>query len=248
MNSVGKLLRRASELADPALWRNVKRAAIAYRHAPTFTCPCCGYVGKFDSSGTVMNRPNAQCRQCGSLERHRVLALAVNEGFVSFAGKKVLHFAPEKIIRSMVEKARPASYVTADIVPGVGDLVLNIEKLELEDGSFDRVICSHVLEHVNDTLALPELLRILAPGGQAILMVPLVDGWDGSYEDPSITTKADRHKHFGQGDHIRYYGGDFAARVKAAGFALDRFTPDGRACAEYGLVRGEAVFRASRPD
>jgi SAM-dependent methyltransferase len=47
------------------------------------------------------------------------------------------------------------------------------EKLDMPDGSFDRVESFHVLEHVNDfPAALSEMARVLKPGGYLIAEVP----------------------------------------------------------------------------
>jgi predicted SAM-dependent methyltransferase len=90
-------------------------------------------------------------------------------------------------------------------------------------GSVDMFLCSHVLEHVpNDRQAVRELFRILRPGGWGILMVPLHVALTETYENPAITSDAERWKHFGQNDHLRVYAKpDFFAKVKEAGFALD---------------------------
>jgi ubiquinone/menaquinone biosynthesis C-methylase UbiE len=53
------------------------------------------------------------------------------------------------------------------------DVVSDIEKIPLEDESFDVVLCSEVLEHVPEpTHALDEFVRLLRPGGQLILTAP----------------------------------------------------------------------------
>jgi SAM-dependent methyltransferase len=47
------------------------------------------------------------------------------------------------------------------------------EKLPLNDKSFDKVLCSEVLEHIKeDTAALKEISRILKPGGTLVMSVP----------------------------------------------------------------------------
>ena len=48
-------------------------------------------------------------------------------------------------------------------------------------------------------------------------MVPIVEGWASTYENPSIVSEQERHIHFGQFDHVRYYGADI--RDRAAGQA-----------------------------
>jgi SAM-dependent methyltransferase len=50
----------------------------------------------------------------------------------------------------------------------------DVERLPFEDGSFDKALCSHVLEHVlDDRAVLSEIYRVLREGGRAILAVPL---------------------------------------------------------------------------
>jgi 2-polyprenyl-3-methyl-5-hydroxy-6-metoxy-1,4-benzoquinol methylase len=49
----------------------------------------------------------------------------------------------------------------------------NIANLPFADGFFDVVICSEVLEHIdNDKKAVAELLRVLKPGGDLVVSVP----------------------------------------------------------------------------
>ncbi|MET4322935.1 hypothetical protein ABIC02_006724 [Bradyrhizobium sp. RT5a] len=44
-----------------------------------------------------------------------------------------------------------------------------------------KVLCSHVLEHVD-----AEMHRILAANGVALLMTPIIEGWPDTYENPAI--------------------------------------------------------------
>lgn len=53
---------------------------------------------------------------------------------------------------------------------------MSAEKLHFPDGSFDKVICSEVIEHILDPrAALSEIERILAPGGKAAVSIPNED-------------------------------------------------------------------------
>jgi len=203
-------------------------------------CPICGYVGRFRAFG-YPPRYNAQCRRCGSLERHRLFYLALGRLHLLSGSGKVLHFAPEACFTKKIEQSC-ATYWTADYQPGRASMVLNIEKIDLPDNSVDVVIANHVLEHVDDRTALREIHRILTDHGRLITSVPIIEGWRKTYEDPSITSAADRELHFGQSDHIRYYGHDFRERVVSAGFSLDEFTCDGADVVKYGLYRGDYIF------
>ncbi len=219
------------------------RAVAVHGKTPSSECPCCGYRGRFESFGPE-NRPAARCPNCASLQRHRLLALAVRDHAVEFAGQDVLHFAPEPIMARIIQKAAPKSYRTADITPGRADEVLNLEKIAKPDASFDRIVASHVLEHVDDALAMAELYRILRPGGALIAMVPLIEGWAATYEDDRIRSDRDRADHFGQYDHVRFYGADFRDRLMSHGFKVREFTALGREAVDYALLRGEKVFIA----
>src|SRR5690606_22633231 len=113
--------------------------------------------------------------------------------------------------------------------------------------SFDRVVCNHVLEHVDDRKALAEIFRVLRPGGIALLSTPLIEAWATSYEDDSIQDPDMRVLHFGQDDHLRYFGRDVRDRIASAGFALEDFVATEPDVATYGLLRGECIFMATKP-
>jgi SAM-dependent methyltransferase len=170
------------------------------------------------------NRPNAICPGCGSHERHRALWLFLQErtGVLS-EPLVVLHFSPEYALERRFRELPHLSYVSADIDPQRADLQLDITAMALADESFDIVICSHVLEHVDDDrAAMRELRRVLKPDGLAIVMVPVDRTRAETYEDPSITAPADRLREFWQEDHLRLYGRDLADRLRGEGLACEQ--------------------------
>jgi len=66
--------------------------------------------------------------------------------------------------------ANAAEYVGVDVVDGpTTDLVGPVEALPVEDASFDIVLCTQVLEHVDDPAgAVRELHRVTKPGGRVL--------------------------------------------------------------------------------
>jgi len=56
--------------------------------------------------------------------------------------------------------------------PNVSYKVMNVENLEFQDNSFDCVYGSSVLHHLNLAKALPEMLRVLKPGGTFVFTEP----------------------------------------------------------------------------
>lgn len=211
-------------------------------------CNLCEFYGKFDRFGRPP-RLDAECPKCKSLERHRLLNLVLEKDLlprkIDAANDKVLHFAPEHVFKKKFRDSYN-SYKTADLF-AYADLKLNLEEIDLPDESIDIIIANHVLEHVDDKKAGSELYRILAPKGILICMVPIVEGWSESYENPEIKSASDRWLHFGQYDHVRFYGSDFRERILAAGFeSLTELTAEGQDVMTYGLMRGEKVFVFSK--
>ena len=193
-------------------------------------------------------RWDSRCAKCGSRERHRLLWLWVTEGGGHrLAGRRILHFAPEKALRRAL--SQNPRYETADLrQPGVTHHV-DITRLPMSDGTYDAVIVNHVLEHVDDDRgAIRELFRVLRPGGIALMTVPLNPTRDSTYEDLAIIGPAQRHAHFNAPDHRRYYGLDFADRVAEAGFKVETYRVPPPVEVRYGLLPMEWLYIATRPD
>jgi SAM-dependent methyltransferase len=139
--------------------------------------------------------------------------------------RDVLHFAPEPQISKQL-RTLARTYATADFNRSDVDLNLDITNMNnVPRESYDLVIACDVLEHVDDRAALKELHRILRPHATAIFTVPQKDHARATYEDETITTPEGREKAFGQTDHLRIYGDDFADRVTAAGFQVKSVNP-----------------------
>ncbi|MBV6405747.1 MAG: methyltransferase domain-containing protein [Flavobacteriales bacterium] len=188
-------------------------------------CPLCGQGAvAFLPSGDPP-RPHALCPFCGSLERTRMMALALHQRGLPRAGQHVLHVAPDRSLRERIRATPGITYTAGDKKePGYtyppGTMDLDVTALPFPADRFDLVICSHVLEHVpDDRTAMRELFRVLRPGGLAILLVPM-SARPTTDEDPAVTDPQERRRRFGQHDHVRLYGRDYPDRLRAAGFTV----------------------------
>lgn len=209
-------------------------------------CPICGYHGVFISVGSPPRR-DARCPSCGSRERHRLVHLWVTEGGGDrLAGKRILHFAPEKVVQRQMRGNK--LYETADLYESGVTHRVDIAHTALADASYDVVIAHHVLEHIpDDRAAMREMFRLLKPGGIAVLSTPINASRRETYENPSITDPALRTLHFSAPDHKRYYGLDFADRLTDAGFAVETFRMPPELEPHYGLLRAEWLYIAHKP-
>lgn len=188
-------------------------------------CPLCGIRYSKFGRGGVEKRDDAQCMNCGSLERHRFLWLYLQQEMKINEQRNlnVLHFAPEKYLENKL-RAISNNYITADIEGDDVDIKVDITNTPFEKETFDLILCSHVLEHVNDDRkALKELLRILKSDGRALIIIPVER--EKTFEDTSVTDPDERLRIFGQKDHVRFYGKDFIERLKETGFKVNSFLP-----------------------
>lgn len=149
-------------------------------------------------------------------------------------------------------------YVTGDLDPSpIADHRLDITSIPFPDESFDWVLCSHVLEHVpRDDLAFAEIRRVLKPDGLALLQHPIDDRREMTFKTPEpVTDPKVREELFGQSDHVRIYGRDFADRARQAGLAVEEIRyvetlPDDTV-ARYRLrdpseMRSQDIYRCTR--
>jgi Methyltransferase domain len=184
-------------------------------------CPVCqSRFKKFMPYGRINPRPNALCPNCLSLERHRLIWLYLQTETDFFkAPLSVLHIAPEVCFIKRFEKQHGERYITMDIESPLAKIKADIHQMPFADNTFDAVLCNHVLEHVADDIeAMREIKRVLKPGGWAILQVPFFAPVpEVTFEDNTITDKREREKIFGQDDHVRKYGLDYAKRISASG-------------------------------
>jgi SAM-dependent methyltransferase len=184
------------------------------------TCNVCGWRGR---RFLTYFHTHVLCPQCGASVRHRLIAAALELPAIAARLRLdgvVLHLSPEYCL-GLVLRPRARRYVRADFLASACDVLQDATRMGFASGSADVLVACDMLEHIqDDRAALAEFFRVLRPGGTAILTVPQSDTAHATFEDPAIDTPAARSAGYGQHDHVRNYGADFAARIGDAGFIV----------------------------
>jgi SAM-dependent methyltransferase len=202
---------------------------------------------KFLPYGYENVRENVLSPSTLSLERHRLFWLYLKNETDFFTKKlKVLHFAPEQAFYKRFGKMKNLEYTTTDLNSPIATVKADICDLPFEDNTYDFIICNHVLEHIpDDTKAMQEIYRVLAPGGSAILQVPYEANRNKTFEDNTITDPKERAKIFGQYDHVRVYGMDYFEKLAEIGFKVQAVdytkTLSNKEIEEFCLAKGELL-------
>lgn len=192
-------------------------------------CNICGWQGKefidFERGFGYFSK-NAVCPSCFWHPRQRSFLIYLKKVIPKNKSIKVLHFAPELFLSKLIKSYKHIDYLSVDIDPEKAMKKEDITQLSFKDSSYDIIICSHVLEHIeDDRQAMSELYRVLKRGGFAIIDVPIDYEREKTYEDPLIITPEERTKAYWQGDHVRLYGRDFSDKLRNVGFnvKVDKF-------------------------
>ncbi len=208
-------------------------------------CNICGWTGYdfYPNVGWGFNHRSVICPGCGCLDRYRSLTVILwaRTNFFS-PDTYVIEVAPcPKFQTYCLQQKNNKNYVSFDINRFAMEKA-DITRMQYRDNIADYFVCIHVLEHIEkDTQALKEILRVLKPGGQAILQVPA--DWDAektreySCPDPRNT------------GHVRQYGKDFAQRISLSGFEVSAISVSEclseSEIERFGLSR-EPVFLATK--
>lgn len=229
---------------------------------PNYICPFCNTKTKeffeIGSSLPVLKSKqiiggglrNGGCFHCRSTDRERLVYIYLKEKIEIFKKNKfknILHFAPEKLISEKLREFGFENYICGDLFTEgyqYPDYVKNINVLDIPypNESFELVICNHVLEHIpNDLDAMKEIYRVLNKKGMAILQVPISKNTNETFEDLSVIDPKQREIVFGQFDHVRIYGQDYAKRLESVGFKVSRLNLS-QEFKKFGLNPEEDIF------
>ncbi len=121
----------------------------------------------------------------GRLRSERRAAMYISEGRLA-PGRKALEIGCGTGIFSGLLARSGADITSVDLspelvakarqrnsaVPNLKFLVMNVERLDFPDDHFDCVCGSSVLHHLDLAKALPEMLRVLKPGGAFVFTEP----------------------------------------------------------------------------
>ena len=208
----------------------IRRSILARRAADEAArqvryCNICGWRGeRFNTVYDEIMRRDTEivCPNCLSEPRQRALFKYLRQKFLTDyiyylkeGNLLCLETSPDR--SNPVPKALPwLVYISIDLNESRAMYEMDLTHLTFRDNLFDLVVCSHVLEHIeDDTLALREIYRVLRKGAAALIQIPI-----GYYND--LTGK--RTEEFGERrfcEHLRSYGWDFVEKLEVIGFNVD---------------------------
>lgn len=136
-------------------------------------------------------------------------------------------FAPERALDAVWQSTPGLRIFRADFeTTRQVDVLLDLQRIPVSCNAVDLLWCHHVLEHIeDDAAAMKELNRILRPDtGELVVSVPMNGVQETSefgFPDPENS------------GHWRIYGDDFADKLAASGFEVQKV--------DYQLSDSEAV-------
>lgn len=187
--------------------------------------------GKLNPNNSeTLNIKNYQCPTCKGADRDRLFFLYLEAHFRKYNSQyfDILDIAPSYPLVERIKKTLNAlsikfNYKTADLYDlNVDDKVDVMDMNIYNNSTFNLLLCSHVLEHVEDDIkAMQEFHRVLSPNGQALLLVPISLDQERTDEDPKLKDEREKICRFGQANHVRQYSkSGFIERLINVGFSV----------------------------
>ncbi len=179
----------------------------------------------------TLNEKEYTCPVCGASDRDRLLISMLKRLGIQQGGNResLLQIAPAQAIDHWIHRnCLSLQYDTTDLFMENVTFNSDIQDMNMVlDESYDYIICSHVLEHVqDDKKAMKELYRILKKDGFGMFLVPIALDMKKIDEEWGLSDE-ENWKRFGQNDHCRRYSKDgFVRRLKDAGFCVHQLGKD----------------------
>jgi SAM-dependent methyltransferase len=211
-------LRQVIDFCQP-IWIRIKYGGTGHY------CPVCSSRLRTFLPFGKPPRPNALCPICGVVERHRLawVFLQRRTNLLSGPPRRMLHFAPEPGLTARFRRICHLDYLSADLFDPRAMARIDIQNMDFPSDSFDVIYCSHVLQDIpDDRRSLAELYRVLRPGGWALIQLPIKS--EPTFEDPTLSTQAERQKAYGAATFHRRCGPDYVERIESAGFRVTTFS------------------------
>lgn len=180
-------------------------------------CSIC-HSDKFEDFNS---RPNARCKGCDSLERHRAVYTVIKNKNIVNANSTILHLAPElSLVNKFKNLVKSENYLLADNDVELYKEAFNLDctkidltkKLPFDANIFDLIVHNHVLEHLtgNHIDQLNEMIRIVKPNGYVVFTIPFLSHIKNTMAGGELlSSDEERTKMFGQSDHYKVFGKDF---------------------------------------
>ena len=178
---------------------------------------------KFGKYG-ISDRDDAQCLNCGSIERYRLLSLYLRKetDFFTRSRNIFVDIGPRNEFSKMLDNYKNITQLSIDINSSITKIKADVKHVPLPSNCADYLLCYHVLEHVDDDkAALFEIYRILKPGGTGFIQVPIDANRSRTFE-MQTSNPDERQRLFGQTNHLRIYGNDFEDSLISSGFEVER--------------------------
>lgn len=216
---------------------------IANTYSKPRICSCCGqevfylpidnyYAEMAKNYGTpksvaeTLSSNEYFCPSCKSSDRDRMIIEFLKKIGLKEAQEdlKVLQIAPAVTIEGWIESYAPqVDYESTDLFMEGVSFKSDIQNMDnVKDETYDVIICSHVLEHVqDDKKAFLEMKRVLKADGIVVFLVP-IDLSSNVIDEEWGLSEEENWKRFGQGDHCRKYGKSaLINRIKDCGLYIN---------------------------
>lgn len=196
----------------------------------------------------LQSRENYSCPVCNATDRERLAAVFLAQ-ILTEEGEmlRMLHIAPSLSIETYAHGRKDIQYETIDIAAEQRISRADLRHMsEKGDETYDIIVCSHVLQRVEDDAGvMKELYRMLKPQGMCLFTVPLIAGKTGTDEQWGCPEE-ENWRRFSRHDYCRLYGKkDFSDRLRKAGFYVNELGMEwfGEECyREFGLDENSLIY------